>query len=552
MTRTNGPAPDSPPAPSKQDDDDDPFAHLLIVSGPILPRCSPIFTAKQHHLCAMAAASPSESFTPSSVQGSHVVPMMAPNEKNVSRIPPILPRERVFPIQIGSELFKLSGASLSSDAPSYFSQYFLCQIKQAEEHGEDVAGAIRTLYIDRDPVTFRDIALHLQGYHVMPRDGKHFVRLFADAQFYSLPKLISRLYEESIFISIGHREFQIPRDLLTDPRNSPNYFSLGFAFFFSRPDNLFPGLDREGLIRPPSILPPSVPNRNADTFADLLRLLRGYPVNIRDETHRRELLRDARYFHFKGLEQQLLPHSIAYNSIRGHDEITLRLENVQKSGLGILQDRQADDHGDDRGLDASVVYARPYIDDKPAELVLEMANESSRIHFLRDGPRLELFRDTKARVAKLLEVIAAKLNLPPTTQPLGLPMASGGASSQAATPGNTPLSEDLVRAVLGPDAAVTLDGEDLDAGSSGGGVPQDANAGVDANGDEAAPRKRKRTADARVKSEESWAVARGQWRLRIQATDGGKSAAECVFVAVRLDCFSDERGRNFRNKFLAS
>ena len=30
-------------------------------------------------------------------------------------IPEILPHERVFPIQIGSELFRLSGASISSD-----------------------------------------------------------------------------------------------------------------------------------------------------------------------------------------------------------------------------------------------------------------------------------------------------------------------------------------------------------------------------------------------------------------------------------------------------
>lgn len=44
---------------------------------------------------------------------------------------------------------------------------------------------MRTLYIDRDPETFRDIALHLQGYHIVPRDGEHFVKLFADAQFYS-------------------------------------------------------------------------------------------------------------------------------------------------------------------------------------------------------------------------------------------------------------------------------------------------------------------------------------------------------------------------------
>lgn len=34
------------------------------------------------------------------------------------KIPHILPHERVFPIQIGSELFKLSGASISSDGAS--------------------------------------------------------------------------------------------------------------------------------------------------------------------------------------------------------------------------------------------------------------------------------------------------------------------------------------------------------------------------------------------------------------------------------------------------
>lgn len=70
-------------------------------------------------------------------------------------------------------------------APSYFSQFFQCQLKEAEEKNNGDTSQIRTLYIDRDPVTFRDISLHLQGYHVAPRDGSHFVKLFADAQFYS-------------------------------------------------------------------------------------------------------------------------------------------------------------------------------------------------------------------------------------------------------------------------------------------------------------------------------------------------------------------------------
>lgn len=155
----------------------------------------------------MASTTPSDaSFdprgTPSSVQdtltsAANVVapPTLPPTEKTIHRIPAILPSERVYPIQIGSELFKLSGASLSSDAPSYFSQYFVSQMKRNEEAGEEAGGAaaspMRALYIDRDPETFRDIARHLQGYHVKPRDGTHFVRLFADAQFYSRESILS-------------------------------------------------------------------------------------------------------------------------------------------------------------------------------------------------------------------------------------------------------------------------------------------------------------------------------------------------------------------------
>ena len=37
---------------------------------------------------------------------------------STNHIPNILPHERVFPVQLGSELFKLSGASISSDGAS--------------------------------------------------------------------------------------------------------------------------------------------------------------------------------------------------------------------------------------------------------------------------------------------------------------------------------------------------------------------------------------------------------------------------------------------------
>ncbi|KAG9257737.1 uncharacterized protein F5Z01DRAFT_413726 [Emericellopsis atlantica] len=450
------------------------------------------------------------------------------------KIPYILPHERVFPIQIGGETFNLSGASISSDAPSYFSQHFRALLERARENNEDPCAAIKTLYIDRDPATFRDIALHLQGYHVTPRDGTHFVRLFADAQFYSLPRLISQLYEESIFISIGHREFQIPRSTFSAPGNSPNFFSLGFAAFFSRPDELFPGLDREGLIRPPSILPPSVPNRDADTFADLLRILRGYPVQIRDEVQRAKLLADARYFHFKGLEQKLIAHEISFNQVRQRTEIALRLENVQKSGLSVR-----DDAGEPAGTSGWVTYARPYVDDKAADLVLEIGHETTKLHLPTSGdPRAEFFNDTEARIRKLFEVIATKLGLPPTAEPMGLLMAAGGGEARVPSPGHTTLSEHLVRVALPPEAAILLDGKEYEA---------DAAMLKDEDGPSHNPRKRRRAEEP-----EEWTVKKGQWRLRIRPSEAGKGGFECVLVAVKIDAVSSERGRNMARGFLGS
>ncbi|TGO89238.1 hypothetical protein BPOR_0118g00010 [Botrytis porri] len=384
-------------------------------------------------------------------------------------VPNHLPHEKVFPIQIGTELFRLSGASLSSDAPSYFSQYFQCQLRQAQEKGEDPNTAIRTLYIDRDPITFKDISLHLQGYHVAPRDASHFVKLFADAQFYSLPRLISQLYEENIFITVGDREFQIPRELFSDPGNSPNYFSLSFTIFFSSPTEVFPGLSREGLLRPPSILPPSVPNRSSKTFSEILHLLRGYPLEIRSPEHRAELLRDCRYFHLKGLEQKLIPHSISYNLLRKKSEITIRLVDIRQSGLSILTNISPSTAPATEPLTSPpppptpsvgyVHYQRPFADSSPSELILEIGDSATLLHW--DTMRLEFFGETKIRMGRLLEVVATKLNLP-GKQPLGLLMKNGGASSEPASPGKSGLSEEMVRVVIGEDCGVVCDGKVVD------------------------------------------------------------------------------------------
>ena len=53
-----------------------------------------------------------------------------------------------------------------SRAPSYFSRFFEEQLRSSDDPG----GGVKTLYIDRDPITFHDICRHLQGSSSVPPD----------------------------------------------------------------------------------------------------------------------------------------------------------------------------------------------------------------------------------------------------------------------------------------------------------------------------------------------------------------------------------------------
>lgn len=207
------------------------------------------------------------------------------------------------------------------------------------------------------------------------------------------------------------------------------------------------------------------------------------------------------------------------------------------------------------GLVGWVNYARPFVDDKAYELVLEIGDECTKIHL--HTMRAEFFGDGKTRISRLFEVIATKLNLP-TTQPLGLLMAKGGASSQPASPGNTPISEDQVRVVLDTEAFVLLDNKewhgsprDDDASSATSTSSMHLeNESPSSSVSGQPPRKRKR-AEISGGSEETWIVRTGQWRLRVQNAKNGKGGVECVLVAVKLDAVSGEQGRNAQRAFLA-
>ena len=277
-----------------------------------------------------------------------------------------------------------------------------------------------------------------------------------------MPRLISQLFESEIFVQIGGENFQIPRDIFSNPGDSPNFFSLGFAVFFSSPSDVFPGLDSGGLLRPPSVHPACVPNRSAKVFSELLHLLRGYSLHIRDRHHRAELLRDCRYFHLRGLEQKLIVHDISYNAERGVSEIIIRLEDIRQSGVSFVADAAPSDRSP---LSGWVHYSRPFVDETSYEIIVEIGDESTHIDFRR--MRADFFNDAKARIASLFQVVANKMNLP-TNAPLGLMMSSGGAASQSVSPGNTPLSEDRVKIRIDRDAHIMLDGEEYIMGDNFG------------------------------------------------------------------------------------
>lgn len=392
----------------------------------------------------------------------------------------------------------------------------------------------------------------------------------------TVPRLIQQLFESEIYIQIGDQNFQIPRDIFSSPGDSPNYFSLGFAAFFNSPQEAFLGLAPEGLLRPPSILPPSVQGRSAKTFSELLHLLRGYPLHIRHQEHRSELLRDCRYFHLRGLEQRLIPHNIAYNPIRLTSEITIRLADIRQSGVSFIPSNIPSNSTVLPTSSAGWVnYARPFVDESPAELVLEIADDATILDL--QTHRASFSGTAKARITSLFQVVANKMNLP-TQLPLGLMLAAGGAAAQAPSPGNTPLSDDRVKIYLGPETHVILDGEafhHLPSLPKAASLPTpsaatpSSNSGIPPSQSEPpippqAPqsqlhsalsidrRKRKRGDSLHGTSEGDWVVRKGLWRLRVQPRAGMEEGRmEIVMHAVKLEAYVGEKGRNVLRGFVS-
>ncbi|GME89289.1 unnamed protein product [Ambrosiozyma monospora] len=270
------------------------------------------------------------------------------------QIPPILPHERMYSIQIGYKMFKLSGASLSSDAPSYFTNYF------SNPENEN-----KVLIIDRSPKVFEKIYMHLQGYSIKIDDENEFLHLFTDSVYFHLVKLKELVLKYDIFANIGGKCFRISKELLTSEGNYPNYFSFTFNSIMKEHDQV---KELQGLIRPPNVSP-YTSARSSALFQDLLDKLQGKSVIIRNDEHRRNLIEECRYYKFMALEQEFIKCKISVNPFTKDEEIVMNYRDVVTSKVSSISE-------------SSIArYSRPYVDNnKFRALVLQI--ESSEVSLL--------------------------------------------------------------------------------------------------------------------------------------------------------------------------
>lgn len=234
------------------------------------------------------------------------------------RIPVILPHEKIYSIQVGTKEFRLSGASLSSDAPSYFTAFFL------NPENEN-----KILFIDRSPQVFEKIYYHLQGYHVTCEEAHEYYYIWLDAFYFGLKRLQQFLLTEDTYAVVGSKSFKIPRVLFTRSNNYPNYFSISFDSLLTDNKNI---ISSKSMIRPPPQRPVTAANRSPQLFEDLLELLAGNNTVVKDDVHRELLIKECKYYRFKELEQRLVKHKIVDNPFVG-PEIILNLFDLQTKGF---------------------------------------------------------------------------------------------------------------------------------------------------------------------------------------------------------------------------
>ena len=240
-------------------------------------------------------------------------------------------------------------------------------------------------------------------------------------------------------------------------------------------------------------------------------------------------MKDARYFMFKGLEQRLIPHRIERNLLTGREEIGIRLEDIRQSGVSVFWglDNGLDEQGREKGQIGMVQYARPFVDKKSYDLVVEMADECTKLHL--DKMQASVQSESQKKITKLMELISEK----------SVDNISGRSVGM--------LRDDQVDIDI-KDASIILDGTEL----CGKPIPI-AYEGhcLDPQGPVA---KKRKLDDLELEygANTTWKVRRGQWRLEVRPGMrlNGRLSYRVVMVAVKLEAYTEDKDRNRMREWL--
>ncbi|KAI8980970.1 hypothetical protein BDB01DRAFT_836329 [Pilobolus umbonatus] len=294
----------------------------------------------------------------------------------------------VFTLVVGGRVFRLSWSSLKSDGPNnFFLKYFR-------------NNSTKVMHIDRDPDVFNSIVLHLRGYHIQPKNDLDNQCLLADAHYYGLERL-KKILQEYLFVNVGGRTFRLPWDLFQKD-GSRNFFTgpLMFSLFSPHVDN--------------AIAPPIYIDRDPDIFEDIINHLRGYTISIKNEIHRKNLLKDAKYYVFKQLIDKLLSahQSVAGFGEGGHSEVLLLLQDIRIIHvlepkcvqLGIKVDKPIKEMTHEDWSVTQLQYRR-VSDDPPHVLLIQISNTRVQLHKYDNGC-IKLTYEMNAMDMNILDKIA--------------------------------------------------------------------------------------------------------------------------------------------------
>ncbi|KAI9334193.1 hypothetical protein BD770DRAFT_416132 [Pilaira anomala] len=215
------------------------------------------------------------------------------------------PNQAIYTIVVGGKAFRLSWESLKSDGPSNFFVEFFRKKKT------------KVMHIDRDPDIFELIVRHLRGYYIRATDDIQNQALLYDATYFGLNRL-TKVLQEYLYLNVGGRVFRLPWSLFQKD-GTHNFFTGPLMHSLLSPHT------EEGNS------PPVYIDRDPDIFADIVNHLRGYTIHIRDEMHRKNLLKDAQYYVLRQLNDKLLTaqQTVAGFGDGSKAEVLLLLQDVR-------------------------------------------------------------------------------------------------------------------------------------------------------------------------------------------------------------------------------